>query len=144
MKKDGLQNIFVTGPGFQMAQIFIEKIFETHVDWIQLINTDDNYKNQLQVMIQKEFKTTPDYLELKHDVETGYVMGVFLCVGQHIYNVQQMEALPFSTIRNFEKIQAILEEKGKVFIFLGRGAHKIKKKAEQIACEEALKLITLK
>jgi dsRNA-specific ribonuclease len=47
------ENIFVTGPGFQMAQIFVEKIFEQHVDWTKLINTDDNYKNQLQVIIQK-------------------------------------------------------------------------------------------
>ena len=39
-----------------MAQIFIEKIFETHVDWMELINNDDNYKNILQVKIQKEFK----------------------------------------------------------------------------------------
>ncbi|MEX0597511.1 MAG: ribonuclease III domain-containing protein, partial [Candidatus Paceibacterota bacterium] len=60
------ENIFVTGPGFQMAQIFVEKIFETHVDWIELIKNDDNYKNILQVKIQKEFKTTPDYIELSH------------------------------------------------------------------------------
>ena len=63
------QNTFVTGPGFQMAQIFIENIFEKHVDWIQLIKTDDNYKNKLQVLVQKEFKITPEYIELKHDLE---------------------------------------------------------------------------
>ena len=42
---------------------------------------------------------------------------------------------------HFEKIQAILEEKGKVFIFLGRGVHKIKKKAEQMACKLAIEQI---
>ena len=26
-------NLFITGPGFQMAQIFIENIFAKHVDW---------------------------------------------------------------------------------------------------------------
>ena len=28
-----------------------------------------------------------------------------------------------------------------LFIFLGRGSHKVKKKAEQMACEEALNKI---
>ena len=50
------KNVFVTGPGFQIAQIFVESIFDQHVDWAQLIKTDDNYKNKLQVLIQKEFK----------------------------------------------------------------------------------------
>jgi dsRNA-specific ribonuclease len=31
----------------------------------------------------------------------------------------------------------------KVFIFLGEGKHKIKKKAEQIACEMAIKYLTM-
>ena len=66
------QNTFVTGPGFQMAQIFIESILEKHVDWIQLINTDDNYKNKLQVLIQKEFKITPEYLQLNYDMAIFY------------------------------------------------------------------------
>ena len=57
-------NVFVCGPGFQMVQIFVESVFEKHVDWISLIRNDDNFKNILQVMIQKEFKVTPDYLEV--------------------------------------------------------------------------------
>ena len=56
------QNMFVTGPGFQMAQKFIESIFEKHIDWVALIQNDDNYKNILQVKVQKEFKVTPHYL----------------------------------------------------------------------------------
>ena len=39
------ESVFVTGPGFQIAQKFIESIFEKHVDWIKLIETDDNYKS---------------------------------------------------------------------------------------------------
>ena len=62
-ENDWFQTIFVTGPGFQLAQIFIENIFEKHVDWMKLIEDDDNYKNILQVKIQKEFKVTPHYLE---------------------------------------------------------------------------------
>ena len=36
-----------------MVQVFVENVFEKHVDWINLIKTDDNYKNILQVRIQK-------------------------------------------------------------------------------------------
>jgi hypothetical protein len=50
----------MVGPGFQ---VFVEAIFERHVNWIELILTDDNYKNILQVKIQKEFKITPDYID---------------------------------------------------------------------------------
>ena len=33
--EDGwFKNVFVTGPGFQMVQIFIENVFEKHVDWM--------------------------------------------------------------------------------------------------------------
>ena len=49
-------NVFVTGPGFQIAQIFVEKILESRVNWVELIQNDDNYKNILQVMLQKLFK----------------------------------------------------------------------------------------
>jgi dsRNA-specific ribonuclease len=131
--------MFVTGPGFQVAQIFIEKIFETHVDWIKLINTDDNYKNKLQVKIQKEFKTTPDYLEINRDMENGYEMGVYLCIGQQVYNLNINTAIQYKTIGSFSKIQEYITKNDKIFVFLGKGTHKIKKKAEQIACEEALK-----
>ena len=132
---------FTTGPGFQMAQKFIESIFETHVDWITLIKTDDNFKNKLQVAIQKEFKTTPDYIEISHNVDTGYEMGVFICLGQEVYSLKSSDALHFAKFKTFDKVQEHFKEHGKVFIFMAKGIHKIKKKAEQMACEEALKLI---
>ena len=135
------QNTFVTGPGFQMAQIFIENIFEKHVDWTKLIKTDDNYKNQLQVLVQKEFKITPEYVELKHDLELGYEMGVFICLGQEIHEVKVHEAINYNIFGSFLKIHEKFNKDKKLFIFLNKGIHKIKKKAEQIACEEALKLI---
>jgi len=138
------QNIFVTGPGFQMAQKFIENIFEKHIDWIALIQNDDNYKNILQVKIQKEFKVTPHYLEIEHDVEFGYKMGVYLCLGQHIYNVKISDAVHINTLNNFKAVQDYLTQNdGKIFLFLGEGQHKIKRKAEQIACNEALKFLNV-
>ena len=135
------ENIFVTGPGFQMAQIFVEKIFESHVDWTKLIKTDDNFKNQLQVKIQKEFKTTPDYLELSHDLESGYVIGVYLCLGQPIYELNPETAINFDKFKNFTNIQQYLLEHDKIFVLLGKGQHKIKKKAEQFACENIINLL---
>ena len=135
------QNLFVTGPGFQAAQIFIENIYEKHVNWMELIKNDDNYKNIFQVKIQKQFKTTPDYLEIDHDSDIGYKMGVFLCLGQQIYEVKLEEAVPFSEYGSFQEIQNVYDKIGRVFVNMGEGVHKIKKKAEQIACEIALSKI---
>lgn len=133
-------NIFVTGPGFQMAQIFVEKIFETHVDWMELINNDDNYKNILQVKIQKEFKTTPDYFELSRNAN-GYDMGVYLCLGKPIYEFDRQHAIDYCSLNSFQKIQEIFAEKGEIIVLLGKASHKIKKKAEQLACQEVINLI---
>jgi dsRNA-specific ribonuclease len=135
------ETLFVTGPGFQMSQIFLESIFEKHVDWIKLIGTNDNYKNQLQVCIQKEFKTTPDYLEISHDLDEGYKMGVYLCLGQPIWKMTPTSAVHFDKFGSFETIHKSFLSNEKVFILLGSGLHKIKKKAEQEACEKALQLI---
>jgi dsRNA-specific ribonuclease len=132
------KNVFVCGPGFQMAQIFVESILESHVDWVQLIKTDDNFKNILQVKIQKEFKTTPDYIEISHDIDVGYKMGVYLCIGKPIHQCKPYEAVPYSHYGSFSMIQQEFNTKGYAFVFLGSGTHKIKKKAEQIACEEAI------
>ena len=135
------QNTFVTGPGFQMAQIFVECVFESHVDWTKIINTDDNYKNILQVKIQKEFKTTPDYLEISHHADQGYEMGVYLCLGKPIHQMKIEESISFGVYGSFQKIQEELLKKTYVFVFLGSGIHKIKKKAEQIASENSIKTI---
>ena len=142
--EDGwFQEMFVTGPGFQMAQKFVENIFEKHIDWIALIQNDDNYKNILQVKIQKEFKVTPHYLEIEHDLDNGYKMGVYLCIGQSIYNCTSDEAIHIDNLKTFTKIQEYIEKNTKLLLFLGEGQHKIKRKAEQIACDEALQKLTL-
>ena len=46
-EENWFKNVFVVGPGFQMAQLFVESVFEKHVDWKQLLQNDDNYKNIL-------------------------------------------------------------------------------------------------
>jgi dsRNA-specific ribonuclease len=130
-----------SGIGFQMAQVFVENIFENHIDWTSLIQNDDNYKNILQVKIQKEFKVTPHYVIMSQDEETGFKMGVYLCLGQEIWNVSHASAKPIQTFANFKAVQDKLADDGKIFIHLGEGQHKIKRKAEQIACSEALKVL---
>ena len=137
--EDGwFQNMFVTGPGFQMAQKFIENIFEKHIDWIALIQNDDNYKNILQVKIQKEFKVTPHYLEIEHTLDHGYKMGVYLCIGQIVHNFKHSDAIHIDNLKTFKAIHDYIQQHEKIFIYLGEGLHKIKRKAEQIACHEAL------
>jgi dsRNA-specific ribonuclease len=124
--EDGwFQNMFVTGPGFQMVQKFIENVFEQHINWIELIQNDDNYKNILQVKIQKEFKVTPHYLEMEHDVEQGYRMGVFLCLGQQVHNLVPADAIHIETLKTFQEIQTYITTHGKVFLFRARDYTKL-------------------
>ena len=137
------KNVFLCGPGFQMVQIFVENVFEKHVDWMNLIQNDDNYKNILQVRIQKEFKVTPHYMEVtEHNADTGFHMGVYLCLGQPVFGLTHFDSIPISKFRTFANIHQYMSLNSRVFLFMGEGKHKIKKKAEQIACDEAIKQLT--
>ena len=140
------ENIFNVGVGFQMAQIFIENVMEKHVDWTVLINNDDNFKNKLQVIIQKEFKITPDYVEIKtndtdENTEKIYTMGVYISFGQIIHNANINNAIDFNEIKTFKAIHNKLETNDKLLIFLTKASHRIKKKAEQLACDSAITII---
>tara|TARA_B100000401_G_scaffold215527_2_gene145468 strand:- start:3307 stop:4284 length:978 start_codon:yes stop_codon:yes gene_type:complete len=136
------QNVFSCGPGFQLCQVFMENVLERHVNWFELVHSDINFKNKLQMIIQKEFKTTPDYLEIGKDGD-GYHMGVFLCIGKNIHNSSYTEATTIEedVYDKFEYIKSHINNFGYVFVFLGSGKHKIKRKAEMIACENAIRLI---
>ena len=140
-------NVFVTGPGFQIAQIFVESIFEKHVNWMELIQHDDNYKNILQVMLQKAFQVTPVYREISDwDEEEGYHMGVYLClnVKSHEFEPSDANILKIEFFKNITKPldnikQLMLDNPDKkMIIFLSEDKHKIKKKAEQSACKMAI------
>ena len=149
-------NVFVTGPGFHIAQIFVENIFDEHVNWIELLQTDENYKNRLQVVLQKAFKVTPIYTEIAEwDEETGYNMGVFLCIGQHHHGLTKDDAMTLEELNKIvnesfysknptEIIQYYIEHINQVlWLFLGSDSHKIKKKAEQSACKIGYKLLVV-
>lgn len=133
--------LFITGPGFQMAQVFVENIFEKHVDWDEIINNDNNFKNIFQVIIQKRFKLTPDYIELDNTDEEGYTMGVYIALGAPVYSFDKSTAIPFTYFGSLDAIEEYLKENNQLLVFMDQGTHKTKKKAEQIACEKAIRLL---
>ena len=154
-EENWFQNVFVTGPGFQIAQIFVEKIFETHVNWMDLIQNDENYKNILQVMLQKAFQVTPVYKEINEwDEEEGYHMGVYICLGKKehefqpnspfIKNIEYYKNSEMNVLDVLKKMWIHRDEKydDGLVIFLSSSKHKIKKKAEQAACKESIDKLT--
>ena len=65
-------------------------------------------------------------------------MGIFVCLNEvKIHHVDINKAIHFKDIKSFEKIQ----DDNHDFIFFGKASHKIKKKAEQMACQHAIELI---
>jgi len=143
------ENVFVTGPGFQIAQTFVEGILEQHVDWVQLIQNDDNYKNILQVILQKAFQVTPVYREITEwDEDTGYHMGVYLCLNKksHEFNPQDNDIKRLEEFGSFENFKQSWLNRGTkwksgLVLFLSESKHKIKKKAEQSACKMAIEVL---
>lgn len=132
---------FICGPGFQMVQIFLENVLETHINWNDILLNDSNYKNILQVKIQKEFKVTPHYIEIESN-ENFYEMGVFLYIGrENICNLNTKTARPLTNEFNILEIHNYLKTNDSIFVLLAKGSHKIKKKAEQNACLNCLKII---
>jgi ribonuclease-3 len=135
--------VFLNVQDIKLVQKFVINILEKHIDWIQLIQNDDNYKNILQVIIQKQFKITPTYYEDSHDKDTGFTMSVYICLGEEIYNMNIQDAIHIKHFSNFQDIHDVVEKKnGKLLIYLSTGIHKIKKKAEQFACNQAIQLLT--
>ena len=132
---DKFSSLFTVGPGFQYCQVFLENVFEKLINWNELILQDDNYKNRLQIIIQKEFKQTPSYKDICYTCEDGYHMGVYLCIGDIIQNFDLATAQSFNS---FDAIKKHTETHNHCLIILGESKHKIKKKAEQQACFMAI------
>ena len=173
---DSLNNKpFICGPGFQVAQLFLNSVFEKYINWNTLIESNDNYKNNFQVILQKEFKNTPSYIILNYNDEksddnseqnntqinnetnvlqsnqtlilNNYEMGVYLIIGHSNITYDDIDnALIYDeNLNSFDEIHEYLNNNNnKIILFFSKGTHKIKKKAEQIACENALKLIEQK
>lgn len=123
--------------GLDVATTFIISVFETHINWVELINTDDNYKNILQVKMQKMFKMTPHYIKLYED-ENGYKMGVYMCFNMEIYNASHSNAISLTCFNSIDEINDLVKSGIQLLLFMGVGTHTMKKKAEQIACKMAI------
>lgn len=54
----------VSGPGWEIVNCFIENLLENCIDWEELVMTEENYKEKLLQYYQREFKMTPEYIEL--------------------------------------------------------------------------------
>jgi dsRNA-specific ribonuclease len=154
--------MFITGPGFQIVQLFLERVFERHVDRVRLITENNNYKRILQEKIQHSFKVTPVYVMESQPVRGGgggggggsgdasgngvmegvYQMGVYLCLGQASFGLDRGHSvlawnLGGSSLE--EGVARYLEANGgRGFIYLGEGENRVKKEAEQAACKAAL------
>ena len=59
-----LGNHRLIGPGWQIANAFIENVIEKVVDFEELLMKEENYKEQLLQFYQKEFKMTPEYISI--------------------------------------------------------------------------------
>ena len=126
------------GNGINYCRIFVENIFNDVVNWVEILENDDNYKNIFQEIIQKEFKCTPEYVMINLDDELRYTMGVYLCLGDKKIEPSDKNIIPSTKLKSFNDIK---ELNTPAIIYFGSGKHKIKKKAEQIACLEAIQSI---
>lgn len=130
---------FHCGPGFQVAQLFIESVFDKHIDWTRITKQSDNFKRPLQELLQSEFKTTPHLMEINvHNSENGYHMGVYLCLGQATHGVTHNQTMKYNAFTKFSDIHYHMAKEQKIYLFLGEGMHKIKQQSEQIACKQAI------
>lgn len=72
---NNLSNQRLIGPGWQVANAFIENLFEKVIDFEELLEKEENYKEQLLQYYQKEFKITPQYVSI--NVEGPPHMRIF-------------------------------------------------------------------
>lgn len=130
---------FQCGPGFQVAQLFVESVFDKHIDWTRITKQSDNFKRPLQELLQSEYKTTPHLMEIEvHNMENGYHMGVYLCLGQPTHGVSHVQTVKYDSFTKFSDIHYHMAKYQKLYLFLGEGTHKIKQQAEQMACKDAI------
>lgn len=156
IKIDDEEIMYLSSPlnimsGYTVCTHFIEQIFEKYVNWNELLNENNNYKNIFQVMIQREFKVTPDYILLngEYDIQTGttkpqneYHSCVIVCCGnKNIHNIDVDSIVHFSTLKNgFEDMRALNEAENGFIIRFGDSIHSTKKKAEQEACRLSIEI----
>lgn len=141
-----------TPSGYAVCTKFVETVFERYMNWNELLSENSNYKNVFQVMIQREFKVTPDYILLngEYDDKTGttkpqteYHSCVIVCCGnKSIHTAHDRDIIPFTSLKNgFKDMQQLNENDGGFAIRFGDSTHSTKKKAEQEACRLSIEMI---
>jgi ribonuclease-3 len=139
--------------GYTICTQFIEAVFEKYINWNDILNENNNYKNIFQVMIQREFKVTPDYILLngEYDEQTGitkpqneYHTCVIVCCGNKSIHEQgfDINKIPiFNKVKcGFDYMKTMLEQHGGFIIRFGDSMHSTKKKAEQEACRLSIEM----
>jgi dsRNA-specific ribonuclease len=143
---DNIENITENFEVFNVVYSFIKYIFEHYVDWSTMLQTDDNYKNLLQIKLQQYFRVTPVYIDVKKDC--FFKTGVFLIINCDKNSNPNMaiDVCNFKSPNGKINISTIIEyvnsNDGIAFINLGNGEDRIKKKSEMLAAKEALSTIT--
>lgn len=134
--------------GFNICTLFIEKVFETYIDWNELLGETTNYKNVFQVIIQKEFQVTPNYVLLNNNTldnkpQNTYNSCVFVCCGNvTIHNTPIDNADHYQNLsKGFETMHDLLKTQGGFMIKFADASHSTKKKAEQEACRMSISMI---
>jgi dsRNA-specific ribonuclease len=125
------------GVAYETCFRYVSSLIEKHIDWQKLMIENDNHKNTLQILIQKEFKTTPTYVDLGAPEGEGYRMAVMLVLGDK----PPTEAVPLERVKTISQIHALAKMLGGCRITLGIARHAFKKKAEQQASLNALKAL---
>ncbi len=145
-------------PAFKMTRRFLETILETHVDWTEFISKNDNYKTNLQIIIQREFKNVPIYSQIGKDADTGFTTGVYLHfprktnhhigISESLVESVTKQVLYIDEFESFQDIHRLLREgsatcdlENDVIIYLAEGSHKKLKKAEQLAAKSAINVL---
>ena len=127
------RHFFHTGPGYEMAAVFLTGVFNTIVNWNAILHSIDNYKNILQLMVQKRWKTLPMYITLRSD--PSFEIGVFVRLGANDQILDPANATPFEEFGSVDGVDRHYARVGYAFVRLGSATHSVKKKAEQIACK---------
>lgn len=146
-KAGWFKHVFTEGVGFQMARLFLQNVYKKHVDWVETIQTNTNYKNILQVKIQKRYRVTPHYSvlnETNKQLTDDYHAGVFLCLGEPFHDlIRKMPNPPqIGDFTSYSQIDEYFKNgRGTGIILLGTKWQKTKKHAEHEACKLALEIL---
>ena len=114
---------------------FVERVFALHVDWIDVIQSDRNYKTLLQQQLHTLFRSPPP---VYRPTTVRGEIGVYLCVGQPHHGLTHEQSTPLHTYSSIADIQNEWTHTGKLFVCLGTQSHGQRIKAEQLACKHIL------